>query len=155
MTRRLIWLIGTVVALAAIGGFLFHVFDPTRTSGSTLQHRTASQREPDLGEQNGGIAYGDTATQVVAKLGSPSRKEAACWIYNAEAHTVNGQYLAKVIDKVKYCFGQGPVGGKVVSTIYEHLIPSAIATLPEGERPNGGWIHPFNIASPGSAKLRF
>lgn len=101
------------------------------------------------------MAYGDTAKQVLAKLGAPTRKQSACWIYDAHSHTLNGMYLGKVIDAAKFCFADGPAGGTVVSTIYEHLIPSAAGTLPLDKQPAGGWIHPFTIASRASQHLKF
>jgi hypothetical protein len=147
--RRLIMLLAVAVA-AAGGGALQHFFDSTSSKSS----HTASSEQLDLevGEQNGGIAYGDTAKQVTAKLGRPGKKQSACWIYSAPDHTLHGEYLGKVIDAVRYCFADGPVGGQVVSTIYEHLIPSANASLPKDKQPAGGWIHAFYLASPGSEK---
>jgi hypothetical protein len=145
--RRLIVLLA--VAMAAVGGGgLHHFFDSTSSKSS---HTASSvQRDIEVGEQNGGIAYGDTPKQVSAKLGAPTTEQSACWIYSVPDHTLHHEYLGKVIDGVKYCFADGPVGGKVVSTVYEHLVPSAAASLPKDKRPAGGWIHAFNIASPGS-----
>jgi hypothetical protein len=150
--RRLAWLLGTIVALAVAGGALYHVLGPT---GSTDTRKSPPRRQTEVGEQNGGIAYGDTAKQVLTKLGSPTQKQAACWIYDAHLHTINGMYLGKVIDAMKFCFAEGPLGGNVVSTIYEHFIPSVTASLPKDKRPPGGWIHAFNFASPGSEHLKF
>jgi hypothetical protein len=100
------------------------------------------------------VAYGDTAEQVLAKLGAPTKKQSACWIYDAPGHTLNGEFLGKVIDGAKFCFADGPAGGMAISTIYEHLIPSAAATVPPGQRPAGGWIHAFNInGSPTTSKF--
>jgi hypothetical protein len=149
MTRRLRWLVVGVAALVAVGGALFH-FD--RSTGS-MPPRTASPPHAlEIGEQNGGVAYGDTAKQVVAKLGPPTRQRAACWVYSAGGHTIHGEYLGKWIDALKFCFADGPVGGRVVATIYEHILPTA--PLSETEYPPGGWIHAFNIAAPASEQLK-
>ena len=147
MTRRRALLIGGVLALIAAVGAVRHSVSSTHTTAS---RSPAASRQLDVGEQNGGVAYGDTAQQVLAKLGAPTKKQSACWIYDTPSHTLNGMYLGKVIDAAKFCFADGPVGGTVVSTIYEHLISSAAGRLPPDEQPAGGWIHAFTIASPGS-----
>jgi hypothetical protein len=90
----------------------------------------------DFGAQSGRIAYGATPKQVLTALGPPTTKHAGCWTYPAENHTINGEYLGDVVDALRYCFGDGPAGGQVVTTIHEHLIPHR---LPNKKWYPGGW----------------
>jgi hypothetical protein len=144
--------VGAVVVAVVVGGVLHHVFDSTSPSGA--RHLTP-QRQSQDGEQNGGVAYGDTHETVATKLGPPTQKGAACWIYNARRHIVNGMYLGETVDALRYCFADGPAGGTVVSTIYEHLIPSAVARLPKNKRPPGGWMHALVFMPKASQHLKF
>jgi len=140
--RRVAWLVALGAAAAVAGGAL-HYF--SGSSGSTRSATTASQRQEIVGEQNGGIAYGDTKSTVLKTLGDPTKTEAACWTYTLNRHAINGMNLGKTIDAIKYCFANGSAGGMVVSTIYVHLIPSVVAKLPKDKRPPGGWTHPFTF----------
>jgi hypothetical protein len=149
--RRVVWLVVVVAGAAVLGGALHHFFNSTSSARST---NTTSQRQDEAGEQNGGIAYGDTRGTVSAKLGTPNQKKPPCWIYNAHHHTVNGMYLGETVDAIRYCFADGPAGGTVVSTIYEHLIPSAVAQLPKDKRPPGGWMHPLIFMPKASQHLK-
>lgn len=134
-----------------LGGSLHHVFDSTGSGRSTT---TTPRRQEVVGEQNGGIAYGDTQRAVSTTLGDPTAKQAGCWIYTLRGHAVNGMNLGKIIDAIKYCFTAGPAGGRVVSTIYVHLIPSVVARLPKDKRPPGGWTHPFTFMPKASQVLK-
>jgi hypothetical protein len=138
------WLLG-IVALAVVGGVIYHARDSNHATSSA----GAQQRQLDVGEQNGGIAYGDGAKQVMAKIGSPTTKQRACWSYQAKSHTVNGEYLGQFVDGLRYCFGDGPVGGKVVTAIYEHIVAHA---LPSGTWYRGGWNHAMILMSPSQEK---
>ncbi len=140
--RRVAWLVAVGGAAAVVGGALHYFSDSTGSKDSTS---TSSQRQEIVGEQNGGIAYGDTQNTVLTELGDPTHRNASCWIYTLHRHTINGMNLGKVIDAIKYCFASGSAGGTVVSTIYVHLIPSVVAKLPKYQRPPGGWTHPFTF----------
>ena len=89
-----IWRIGAVavVGLALVGGVLFHFLT---SPDSTSSHTSAPQRQKQVGEQNGGVAYGDTAKQVLTKLGSPTRTTGVVLDLPCDAHTLNGEYLGK------------------------------------------------------------
>jgi|tagenome__1003787_1003787.scaffolds.fasta_scaffold19186866_1 hypothetical protein len=115
--RRLTWLIGIGAALVLAGGAVHHF---TRSHASPVDRSATGQRE-SIGEQSGGIAFGASEQQVLKKLGDPKRRQAACWVYSAADHTVNGRYLGRFVDGMKYCFGDGPAGGTVVTNIYEHI----------------------------------
>ena len=141
------WLIGIVVALAVVGGVIYH----GRGSGHASSAAGVKQRRLDVGKQNGGIAYGDDAKQVMAKVGSPKTKQGACWSYQTKSNIVNGEYLGQFVDGLRYCFGDGPVGGKVVTAIYEHIVAH---TLPSGKWYPGGWNHAMVLMSPGQEKLQ-
>ncbi len=93
-------------------------------------------------DQSVGIAYGDSSEQVMAKVGSPTQKQGACWIYNAKAHTVHGAYLGEFADGVRYCFGDGPAGDKAVTAIQVHVIPH---TKLDGKWYPGGWNHAVTV----------
>lgn len=141
--RRVSWLVAIGATAAVVGGVLHYYLSDS--SGSTRSSSPTSQRKEIVGEQNGGIAYGDTENMVLMKLGNPTKKKDACWIYTLQHHAISGMNLGKVIDAIKYCFADGSAGGTVVSTIFIHLIPSAVAKLPKDKRPPGGWTHPFTF----------
>lgn len=78
----------------------------------------------------GGIAYGTTPKQLLRDLGSPKKKEGDCWLYRGNVHgeigTIRGHYSGPYVDAMKFCFADGPVGGKVVMTIVSHYAPHFI-----------------------------
>ena len=145
--RRVVRLVVVGTAAVLVGGAVHHF------SGSTRSVTTTSQRPEIVGEQNGGIAYGDTKSMVLTTLGDPTRKDAACWIYTLHRHAINGMNLGKIIDAIKYCFANGSAGGTVVSTIHVHLIPSVVAKLPKDKRPPGGWTTPFTFMPKSQQRL--
>jgi hypothetical protein len=149
--RRVVWLAGVVAGAAVLGGALHHVLHSSSSAAAT----TTTQRQEDGGEQNAGIAYGDTQDMVSAKLGAPTQKKAACWIYDAHNHTVNDMNLGGSIDAVKYCFADGPVGGKAVAAIYERFTPSALARMPKDKRPPGGWVPAITFMPKSQQHLKF
>ena len=102
-----------------------------------------------VGEQNGGIAYGDTRNLVRAKLGAPSDKQRGCWTYHAATHSFHGEYLGQFVDGLRYCFGDGPAGGTVVTAIYEHIVPHR---LPTNKWYPGGWNHAMYLMSKAQEK---
>jgi hypothetical protein len=122
-----------VVVVAVIGAG-FHLLGSD--SSSTASDTAAAQSHPE--NQSVGVSYGDSPAQVLAKVGSPTKKQAACWIYSAKAHTVRGAYLGKFTDALRYCFGDGPAGGKAVSAIEVHIVPH---TQLDGKWYPGGWNH--------------
>jgi hypothetical protein len=135
--------IGIVVALVVFGGVIYHARNASHTSPSAA---ASSHRQLEVGEQNGGVAYGDSAAQVMTKVGSPATKHGSCWSYSARAHTVNGEYLGPFVDGLRYCFGDGPAGGSVVTAIYEHIVAH---TLPSGKWYPGGWNYAMTLMPPG------
>lgn len=141
-------LIGLVVTLAVVGGVIYHARSAT---DSTPSGDAPPPRQLQVGEQNGGVAYGDNAEQVMAKVGSPTTRHRACWNYRAHAHTVNGEYLGQSVDGLTYCFGDGPAGGKVVTSIFEHIVAHR---LPSGKWYPGGWNHAMTLMSPSQEKLQ-
>jgi len=91
----------------------------------------------------------------LAKLGTPTTKQAPCWVYDTNGHAINRMDLGATIDGIKYCFGDGPVGGKVVANIYEHLTASALATMPKDKRPPGGWMPALILMPKAQQHLKF
>ena len=76
-----------------------------------------------------GVSYGDTRTQLVARVGRPDRKRNGCWIYDVhDARLGDSTVPAQVggMDAVRYCFAEG-----VVSVIEDHW------------PPRSGWPHPW------------
>lgn len=129
--RRLAWLAGTAAALVVAGGGGYRLFDSGSSGTSTTPEPTQA-----AGEQSAGIAFGAKPKQVLRTLGPPTQRQSTCWVYLARAHRVDGAYLGKLVDGLKYCFGAGPLGDQVVATIYEHVIPH---TLPNKKWFPGGW----------------
>ena len=150
--RRVFWLAWVVAAAAVFMGVVHHVSDST---GSARPTTTTPAGQESGGEQNAGIAYGDSESTVLAKLGRPTTKQAACWVYDTHGRAVNGMDLGASIDGIKFCFGDGPVGGKVVANIYEHFTARAVATLPRDKRPAGGWIHALIFMPKAQQHLKF
>lgn len=140
--RRLAWLAATVVALAVVVGAFQH-FSVSRGSGNS--GGSATHRRLEVGAQSGRIAYGATPRQVLTTLGAPTKKQGACWSYSAKAHTINGEYLGDVVDGLRYCFSDGPTGGKVVANIYEHIIAHR---LPTKKWYPGGWNPAMTLMGP-------
>ena len=134
-TRRLGWVLGTGIAVAAAIAAP-HFFGSDSSTGSRDSAESTPPRQ-DFGARNGGVAYGDAPKQVLAKVGSPTKKRGACWIYSANRS--NGHYIiGKFVDRLRYCFGDGPAGGKAVTAIDVHIIPH---TLPTKKWYPGGWNH--------------
>jgi hypothetical protein len=117
--RRLGWLVGAAAALVVAGGVIYHVTD---SGGSTAATGSSSGRRLEIGTQSAGIAFGASRQDVLRKLGPPSTKQAACLVYRATNHAVHGEYLGELVDGLKYCFADGPAGGKAVAGIYEHVL---------------------------------
>jgi hypothetical protein len=127
--------VGTGAGLAVAVAVL-HFLGPDSSSGSRNSGDAASAGQ-DFGAQNGGVAYGDDPKHVLAKVGPPTKKQGACWIYSPSGS--NSQYvIGKFVDGVRYCFGDGPAGGKAVTAIDVHIIPH---TLPTKKWYPGGWNH--------------
>ena len=89
----------------------------------------------DFGGQNGRVSFGATEKQVVRTLGAPTVKHGGCWDYSTKNGTLNGEYLGGV-DAMRYCFGPGPAGGQVVTTVFEHIVPHR---LQNKKWYPGGW----------------
>lgn len=124
------------MGVVAVIGAGFHFLSSNSSSTASESAASAAQGQPE--NQSVGVSYGDSSAQVLAKVGSPMKKQAACWIYSTKAHTVHGAYLGKFADGLRYCFGDGPAGGKAVSAIEVHIIPH---TQLNGKWYPGGWNH--------------
>ena len=70
------------------------------------------------GEMDLQIAYGTTPKQVLRQIGSPTTKQADCWIYRGQS--IRGRYSGTGIDGIKFCFSEGATGNKVVTQIFNH-----------------------------------
>jgi hypothetical protein len=130
--RRFAWLVATVAVLAVVGAMI-HFFGSADNMSSKV---AASEPQQASGEVSGGIPFGASSQQVVGTFGPPTRNGAGCSVYSANAHRINGEYLGKFVDGLKFCFSDGPAGGKVVSTIYNHLIAHP---TPADKHFAGGW----------------
>ena len=116
------------------------------TSKAGSPGRSASPNET-FKEQSGGISYGATPKRVLATLGTPTTKQPSCWSYKANAHTVGRDYLGKFVDGLRYCFGDGPAGGKAVVGIYVHVIAHP---TPADKNYPGGWEHAVAVIGSGT-----
>jgi hypothetical protein len=111
--RRLVWLAATAGGLLVVGGVIHHV---TSAGGSSQQQQRLRYGEMDLQ-----IAYGSTPKQVLRQLGSPTTRQADCWIYRGRVGSIRGRYSGPYIDAMKFCFSAGAAGNKVVTQIFNHL----------------------------------
>lgn len=90
--------------VVGVAGFL-----AVRFTGSSPSPASRQAVHPALGENNLGVVYGATPHQVLDRLASPDRKQAACWIYDAPHGKVNGIATFHGVDGIKYCFRDGVV----------------------------------------------
>lgn len=84
------------------------------SSGTSL----VSQR-PRYGAMDLEIAYGSTPQQVLRQLGSPTKREANCWLYRGRIGEIRRRY-SPYNDAMKFCFSEGPAGGRAVMQIFGH-----------------------------------
>ena len=134
--RRLAWLVGIGVCVIAVGGVIYHLSD-------SAGHPHPSNQQETIGRMNLGIPYGASPTQVLRRLGEPTKKHAGCWVYGAHAGAVQGIFAGKWIDAVKFCFVEG-----VASDIRDHEVPH-IVHGPCGcrnIRAPAAWITPLYLA---------
>ena len=114
------WILGAVVAVAIAGGVINHL-----TTSSSPAPKNATER---LGApEDLGIPIRASAAEVVRRLGEPSKKQSGCWIYAVKdgAKTI-GDGFGQWIDKVKYCFAEGPTGGKAVAHMSSHMMAHTV-----------------------------
>lgn len=97
--------------------------------------------DDQVGEFNAGIPYGASPQEVLQKLGSPTKKQAACWLYRADGNRIHGVYAGPRVDAMKFCFSD-----RVVSFIYSH----DVAFIWHKRRIPAQWVHPIDI-EPGVA----
>lgn len=92
-----------------------HQAKPSVASSGT----SPTNQRPRYGAMDLEIAYGSTPQQVVRQLGSPTKKEANCWLYRGHIGEIRGRY-SPYNDAIKFCFSEGPAGGKAVMQIFGH-----------------------------------
>ena len=114
-------------------GAAFHFLGSDDASRARTAGASPSQRPEN---QSVGVAYGDPSSKVLSTVGSPTKKQGACWIYKAKSHSVSGSYIGKFSDSLRYCFGEGPAGGEAVTAIEVHIVPH---TMLDGKWYPGGW----------------
>lgn len=74
------------------------------------------------------IAYGSTPKQVLGQIGSPTKKQAHCWLYRGHVGNIRGRYPGPYVDAMKFCFSAGPTRGNVMTQIFSHYAAHTIAT---------------------------
>jgi hypothetical protein len=150
---RLAWLAGIVGGLLVIAGLIHYV---TGIGNSATQHQprasvtgsgisSPQQQQRDYGAMDLGIPYGATPKQVLRQLGSPTTKQADCWLYRGP-EKLHGPYLSPYVDAMKFCFAEGPAGGKAVSDIYNHTVAHTIKWHDEKRRYPAQWSRPIALA---------
>lgn len=135
--------VGVAAAAVAVIGAAFEFLDSDGSSGVRTSDAAPAQGESM--NQSVGVSYGDSSAQVLEQVGSPTKKQGTCWIYSASANTAHGAYLGKFADGVRYCFGDGPAGGKAVTAIEVHITPH---TKLDGKWYPGGWNHAVVVMPP-------
>jgi hypothetical protein len=88
-----------------------------------------------------GIAYGTTAKQLLREIGSPTKKQADCWLYRGQVGRIRGRYSGPYVDAMKFCFSAGPTGGNVMTQIFSHYAGHTIAK----EHFPAQWAHPVTL----------
>jgi hypothetical protein len=124
-TNRRAWLAGIAGGLLVLAGVIHYA---TGFGNSATKHRQASltayssvqQQRLRYGEMNLGIAYGTTPKQVLRQIGSPTKKQANCWLYRGFGNVIGGRYSGGGIDAMKFCFSEGGAGNRVVTRIFNH-----------------------------------
>lgn len=126
--RRLAWLAGIAGGVLVATGLIHYATDFGNSSTQlqpglfTTSYSSAQQQQQQQlgdGALNLGIAYGTTPKQVLRRLGSPTTKQARCWIYRGPTK-IPGSYRALYVDAAKFCFSAGAAGGKAVTQIFNH-----------------------------------
>jgi hypothetical protein len=90
----------------------------------------------------------------VRRLGQPDHKlPSGCWTYQVEnGAKLIGDGFGQWVDAVKYCFGDGPAGGKDVILIESHMVAHKVGKrLFPASWDHGGFtsaIPPAHPASP-------
>ncbi len=147
--NRLAWLaVITGGPLAVIGLIYYatgigdsstkHIATPSVTVTVTTSRQDQRYR---CGEMTLGIAYGTTPQELLGEIGPPTRKQARCWLYRGRVGRIRGRYSGPYVDAMKFCFGAGPVGGKVMTRILSHYAAHTI----KGEHFRGQWHPPVTL----------
>jgi hypothetical protein len=62
----------------------------------------------------------------VGQLGAPTAKSGHCWLYQGEVGRIRGRLSGSYVDAMKFCFGEGPAGGRAVTKILSHDVAHTI-----------------------------
>jgi hypothetical protein len=154
--RRLAWLAAIAGGLLVVGGAIHLV---TRFGDSSTPHQPRASvtgnppTNPRLryGEMDLQIAYGTTPRQVLRQLGSPTTRQADCWIYRGQPGRIRGRYSGQGIDGMKFCFSAGGAGNTVVTQIFNHVpahtnidTDPVTHTITKTHYP-AQWLHAFTM----------
>lgn len=93
-----------------------------------------------------GIAYGFTLAQVLHRIGAPTRRQAACWIYSGKK--MRGPRVEEYVDAMKFCFGVGSGGSKAVTSILAHMFAYTIVFQHRKLKIPAGWGPPLDFEPP-------
>jgi hypothetical protein len=125
------WLVGMIGAVLVGAGLMHYVSgigsSPTHQPPVSASRNPSAERPIPLGQINLGIAYGTTQEQMLRQLGSPTTKRANCWLYRGQIGTIRGRYSGPYVDALKFCFSDGPAGGKAVTQILSHRSAHSVA----------------------------
>jgi hypothetical protein len=139
--RRLARLAALAGALLVVAGLIYHYTE----SGPSASEQQAVGRHVNLGlENNLGIPYGSTPRQVLGQLGSPTAKHGNCWVYQGQLGRIRGRVVNSAVDAFRFCFGSGPLGGKVVAQIFQHDPAQTV----DGKKLPAGWGHYTAVQRP-------
>jgi hypothetical protein len=130
---RLAWLAGitggmfVVACVAHYAAGIGNSSTRHRPQFSLTRNSSAQPQQRRYGEFNLGIAYGTAPKQVLRQLGSPTKKQADCWLYRGHVGKIRGRYPGPYVDAVKFCFAEGaPSGGRIVAQILSHRVSHSV-----------------------------
>jgi hypothetical protein len=127
--RRSTWAAGIAGGLVvlAVGGVIHYA---TASGSSSPQQQRQTLVPPHhrrgYGELLLGVPYGTARKQVLRQLGPPTKQQASCWIYRGRVGRIRGRYSDSDVDAMKFCFSEGPAGGKAVTQIFSHYAAHTI-----------------------------
>lgn len=145
--QRILLVLLLVVASSGCGGHSTHAVRRTDAFSAYQSGR--------LGAMNLRIPYGTTAAQVLRQLGRPASTRNGCWLYRGRIGSIRGRFSGPYVDAVRFCFGEGPLGGKVVTQVLSHT-PRHTIVRPDGSRRTypAGWGPSITLIRPPEWYLR-
>jgi hypothetical protein len=145
----------TVGVAAAVAFSLYPAAGPSRSPSQKVASDARMDERDHFGAMNLQIAYGSTPEQVLHQIGSPAKVKSGCWLYSGRVGSIRGRYSGPYIDAMKFCFGAGPTGTRVVTRILSHMATHTIVRrdprthkIVSKQTYRAGWGGPITILQP-------